>query len=819
MKLTRTLIASGLIASTGPLAAGQSFSVVGRLATGTYTRTVDVSNNGSFAAGYSDDGGSMRTFEWLWTTNITFVSYNGLPGGGYFTMFPASLDGAGFYVCGFGDRLVTVPPFNNQVGPRAYREQLNSGVNNTQVQMLPYANFSDARGISDDGNIVVGRQFTNALEFAYRYTYSTSQLQDLGWLSGQTGAAALAVSGDGNTVVGRSGTQAFSWRPGEGMLSLGSLPGQSSAVATCVGYNGLTICGVSNNGLDRGFRWSPLVGMQQVPNLGGDVQLRPHAMDSYGQIIGGQSVDAAGVSTAFIWTPVIGTQTAISHLAGRGLYAQFPVGLTLTDVTGMSPDGKAMCGLGLMGSTQVGWVARGLQCTTMTGNPTTVNACPGGNVTLNANGAGGTGSGLSWFRWYHNGVHVSTGTQPGGSYIPNSNAFNLEIWGVTAADLGQYECFVSAAGACEVEGPFTTLQFASVPAINLQPQNTTACASQVVTFTTSATASQGTVVYRWQRHVPPNQNVWADINDGPTGTGAAYSGTHSGTFSVQNAQVGDSERYRCLVSDSACGSGNNASTNQVLLTVNGPTTLVGPFDTHGCYGDNDAALVVTATPGAIAYQWQRRVTRTGYANIFDGPTGNGGYYGGTQTAMLTVNQLNPGDMTYYRCIVTGPCDTVTSGPALITGLAVPSVVTQPSEAYVCSLAGTGTMTVAGSNDAGSLTYQWYGPTGQLVNGPTTSGHVYFGVTSPTMTVTSTTTAAAGLYYCRIGGECGDVYTNSAPLVYCPGDFNCDGSADFFDYVDFVDAYSMNAGSADFNHDDAVDFFDYLDFVDAFTAGC
>ncbi len=54
---------------------------------------------------------------------------------------------------------------------------------------------------------------------------------------------------------------------------------------------------------------------------------------------------------------------------------------------------------------------------------------------------------------------------------------------------------------------------------------------------------------------------------------------------------------------------------------------------------------------------------------------------------------------------------------------------------------------------------------------------------------------------------------------CPADFNGDAVSDFFDYLDFVDAFSANLASADYNLDGTIDFFDYLDFVDAFSAGC
>ena len=47
----------------------------------------------------------------------------------------------------------------------------------------------------------------------------------------------------------------------------------------------------------------------------------------------------------------------------------------------------------------------------------------------------------------------------------------------------------------------------------------------------------------------------------------------------------------------------------------------------------------------------------------------------------------------------------------------------------------------------------------------------------------------------------------------------DGTTDFFDYLDFVAAFSSNNPAADFNADTVTDFFDYLDFVASFSATC
>ncbi len=67
----------------------------------------------------------------------------------------------------------------------------------------------------------------------------------------------------------------------------------------------------------------------------------------------------------------------------------------------------------------------------------------------------------------------------------------------------------------------------------------------------------------------------------------------------------------------------------------------------------------------------------------------------------------------------------------------------------------------------------------------------------------------------IGGGFWTIHTTPP----CAADFNSDGSVDFFDYLDFVDAFSLADPIADFNGDTAIDFFDYLDFVDAFSIGC
>ncbi len=52
----------------------------------------------------------------------------------------------------------------------------------------------------------------------------------------------------------------------------------------------------------------------------------------------------------------------------------------------------------------------------------------------------------------------------------------------------------------------------------------------------------------------------------------------------------------------------------------------------------------------------------------------------------------------------------------------------------------------------------------------------------------------------------------------PADFNADGTLDFFDYLDFISAFTGNLCTADWNADSVIDFFDYLDFIVDFQLG-
>jgi hypothetical protein len=89
------------------------------------------------------------------------------------------------------------------------------------------------------------------------------------------------------------------------------------------------------------------------------------------------------------------------------------------------------------------------------------------------------------------------------------------------------------------------------------------------------------------------------------------------------------------------------------------------------------------------------------------------------------------------------------------------------------------------------------------------------------TNTPPTTGNASLTYFKTAGALAlnGIRIPSNGSVACPADFNADTTVDFFDYLDFVAAFSSNDPGADFNADTTIDFFDYLDFVAAFSSPC
>ena len=146
-----------------------------------------------------------------------------------------------------------------------------------------------------------------------------------------------------------------------------------------------------------------------------------------------------------------------------------------------------------------------------------------------------------------------------------------------------------------------------------------------------------------------------------------------------------------------------------------------------------------------------------------------------------------------------------------------SICTQPVPVRTCP--GVTVRLTAEHAGIGPFTYQWYRGNSALSDRTNGWGSVIRGATTPTLSISNIKIIDMAEYRLTVTNSCGSVSTQPTLVQVCLPDFNCDGIVDFFDYLDFVDAFSHAALAADFNEDGVIDFFDYLDFLSAYTEGC
>jgi probable HAF family extracellular repeat protein len=245
------------------------------------------------------------------------------------------------------------------------------------------ATNSTARGISADGNIIVGFGSSAAstalcgiCQEAFKWTADTG-IVGLGDLpGGNLDSRAYAISGNGGVIVG-AGTSAVGVAPttwdDTGIHNLGYLPqGGFAAQGWCnaVNYDGSVIVGVSSsvNGATEAFRWSAsgggtMIGLGDLP--GGPFQSQAWAVSDDGQIVVGQATVeggllGAGQSVAFIWDAAHGIRDLKQVLTGAGLNLS---NWLLTSARAISADGRVIAGIGINPNGDgEGWIATLPRC-------------------------------------------------------------------------------------------------------------------------------------------------------------------------------------------------------------------------------------------------------------------------------------------------------------------------------------------------------------------------------------------------------------------------------------------------------------------------
>lgn len=380
----------------------------------------------------------------------------------------------------------------------------------------------------------------------------------------------------------------------------------------------------------------------------------------------------------------------------------------------------------------------------ITDDPDAAGVCDGGSVSFSVSATGTT---PLYYQWFKNG-------QP----IIGAEASSYEIDPVTGDDPGAYSCEVTnvCGGVLSAEA---MLELLPPTDITGQPSSQNACPGDEVTFTVTA-GGAGTLTYQWKKD------------------GTDISGAESASHVIDPVSAGDAATYTCVVTGT-CGS---VTSQGATLTVETEAAIMAhPVSVETCEGE-DVSFSVSATGTNLDYQWRKDSV------IIGGATG-------TALDLYGVTTADAGD---YDCVVTGPCNSVTSDAATLTvDEGTFRVAVSP-----CNFAlGLNPVTLTTDLACGtpSYVYEWRNEgTGQVLG---SSDHLVLDP-PPASTTTYVVDVTDGLARQALG--------YATVLVHPSGvDLSGDGQNTFLDLCMAMDHWRENAPTYDADADGIVTVIDFL----------
>jgi hypothetical protein len=289
---------------------------------------------------------------------------------------------------------------------------------------------------------------------------------------------------------------------------------------------------------------------------------------------------------------------------------------------------------------------------TITAQPVNATVNQGGSTTFSVTATGGTLT-YQWKKW--------------GSNIPGATSSTLTLTDLDASDSGTYTVVVSNAGG-SVTSNEASLTVRIPLAITSQPSDQSTSPGGSVYLSVSAVGNN--LSYQWKK-------------DGEIILGATNSYYY--LYGVRSSYAGD---YTVVVSDSV----STITSRTAKLTVIEPVSIVSQPTNVTADPGGSATFSVTATGGALTYQWQKR-SQYGFYESISGATG----------PTLTLNDINISNAGHYVVFISNGGGSVTSFPASLT-LRLPLAITsQPDSRTVDQGDYVGFYVDATGDD---LSYQW-----------------------------------------------------------------------------------------------------------------
>ncbi|MEY3230805.1 MAG: hypothetical protein RL689_894, partial [Planctomycetota bacterium] len=330
--------------------------------------------------------------------------------------------------------------------------------------------------------------------------------------------------------------------------------------------------------------------------------------------------------------------------------------------------------------------------------PSSVDACEGTAASLTF---AVSGSGPITYRWTKNGVD-----------IPGATSETLAFASLATADAATYVC--EATGACgSISSNSTTVAVKQLLALTGQPASLTTCEGGSASFTVTASGT-GPFTYRWTR----DGTLIADAN--------------SATYTIASVSAAAAGSYACIVE----GPCNSATSSAATLTVRTPVTITTqPSTVSACQGQPATLAVAASGTAPITYVWRK----------------NGAAIAGQTSASLSFASLSESDSGSYDCVVTGPCNSVTSASVAINVGTPPSITSQPVSIDRCEALAASLTVAAGGTPP--LTFRWQ-----------RNGVDVPGATSATLNFAALTATDAGSYACVVTNGCTSVTSSVATVA-------------------------------------------------------
>ena len=335
---------------------------------------------------------------------------------------------------------------------------------------------------------------------------------------------------------------------------------------------------------------------------------------------------------------------------------------------------------------------------TVASQPSSVDACEGLSASLSFVVSG---SGPVTYRWTRNGTD-----------IPGATASILSFAALTTSDAGTYVCV--ATGACgSISSSSVSVAVKRSLVVTTQPASLVKCAGEAASFSVAVTGT-GPITYRWTRN------------------GTTIPGANAATYSLASTTEADGGSYACVIE----GTCNAVTSSAATLDVRTPVTIVTqPSTVSACTGQSATLGVSASGTGPLAYSWRK----------------NGSPVAGATGSSLSFASLSASDSGSYDCVVTGPCNSVTSSAVAINVGTPPAISTQPVAVAGCE--GTvASLSVAATGTA-PLTFQWK-----------RDGVDVPGATSSTLSFASLSAADAGSYVCTVTNGCSSVASSAAAVT-------------------------------------------------------